>query len=459
MRNVGHASDNWFYLFRRLLVLIIIVVIAANAFPLIAGAAVEAVTFSENDNANDTVGTFQSESAPTDLTLFSNLSPLFSNPGYTFTSWNTQSNGSGATYLDGALYSFAAPLYLYAQWIENSVTFYENSSGSDVTRSVQSGNTSEPLTLISALSPSFSNPGYDFAGWTTGQNGSGTSFGNGATYDFLNGSTALYAQWTPATVAVSFSANGGVVSTSQASYTTGSTPVTLPTPTFPGYSFAGWFSAPTGGSFVGSGGSAFTPTSPTALYAQWKKLPSLTVRFSVNGGRGVVATVSSYSGATVEVPGRTPVRRPGYRFAGWNTSPSGTGTAYHAGEAVTLTSSLVLYAQWRTDSTVVMLGSVEPFAARTAALPSRLVAQVARLAVAVVRGGYSQVIVYGFTTQMGSVARQRATSVARARGVARLLRVALQRRGDRSVNVGAVGEGSVRGLSAVNSRRVEVVAR
>ncbi len=418
------------------------------------------VTFCENSSTSCTVFASETENTPTDLTLFSNLSPVLTFAGYTFADWNTSPDGSGTSYTDGELYSFAsASLTLYAQWTENSVTFYENSSGSDVTRSVQSGNTSEPLTLISALSPSFSDPGYDFAGWTTGQNGSGTSYGNGATYDFVNGSTALYAQWTPATVAVSFSANGGVVSTSQASYTTGSTPVTLPTPTFPGYSFAGWFSAPTGGNFVGSGGSAFTPISPTALYAQWKKLPSLTVRFSVNGGRGVVATVSSYSGATVEVPGRTPVRRPGYRFAGWNTSPSGTGTGYHAGEAVTLTSSLVLYAQWRTDSTVVMLGSVEPFAARTAALPSRLVAQVARLAVAVVRGGYSQVIVYGFTTQMGSVARQRATSVARARGVARLLRVALQRRGDRSVNVGAVGEGSVRGLSAVNSRRVEVVAR
>ena len=425
----------------------------------VAGATGVTITFSENDNVNDSVGTYQVMSAPTDLTLFSNLSPQFSNPGYVFNDWNTDANGSGVSYSNGELYSSSTDLYLYAQWIENSVTFYENSSGNDIVRSVESGNTSEPLTLVSALSPGFSNPGYNFAGWTTGQNGSGTSYGNGATYDFVGGSTSLYAQWTPATVAVNFSANGGVVSTSQASYTTGSTPVTLPTPSFPGYSFAGWFSAPTGGNFVGPAGTAFTPTSPTSLYAQWTKLPSVAVRFNANGGRGAMAPVSNYSGATVTVPDRAPVTRPGYRFAGWNTSPTGAGTTYRAGQALTLTSPMVLYAQWRANTTIVMLGSVEPFPARVAALPGGLVAQVDRLAATVATRGYSRVVIYGFTTEMGSRSRQHATSVARARNVARLLRVALNRRGDRAVSIRAIGEGSVRGLSATNSRRVEVAAQ
>ena len=124
-----------------------------------------------------------------------------------------------------------------------------------------------------------------------------------------------------------------------------------------------------------------------------------------------------------------------------------------------LTSPMVLYAQWRANTTIVMLGSVEPFPARVAALPGQLVAQVDRLAAAVVRRGFSRVVVYGFTTEMGSRSRQHATSTARARNVARLLRVALNRRGDRAVSVRAIGEGSVRGLSAANSRRVEVAAQ
>ena len=444
-----------------LLVLFQTVLVSSSSYGLNARTVSQyfTVQFCLNSSATCSVYATQTENTATDLTQFTNLNVALSYPGYTFVDWNTQPGGNGTTYADGALYAFAADVMLYAQWQENSVTFYENSSGSDVTRSVQLGSTSGPLTLISALSPGFSNPGYDFAGWTTGQNGSGTSYGNGATYDFVNGSTSLYAQWTPATVAVNFSANGGVVSAGQASYTTGSAPVMLPTPTYPGYAFAGWFSAPVGGSFVGSAGTAFTPTSPTSLYAQWTKLPLVAVRFSDNGGRGAVATVSRYSGATVNLPRRTPVTRPGYRFDGWNISPSGTGTAYHAGEAVTLASPMVLYAQWRANSRVVMLGSVEPFPARAATLPGRLVAEVDRLAAAVAKGGYSRVVVYGFTTEMGVAARQHATSVARAQSVVRFLRLALNRRGDRHVSIRAIGEGSVRGLSAANSRRVEVVAQ
>ncbi len=443
----------------QLTILCSVSIVGVSLFAATASAAVQVVTFAENNSPSDTVTTFQSEGAPTDLTLFAHLQTPFVNPGFTFMDWSTAQNGSGTVYADGALYSFSSDIVLYAQWLENSVTFYENDSGSDLTKVVQFGSTASPLDLVASLSPTFSNPGYNFAGWTTGENGTGSSYGNGATYDFLNGSTSLYAQWTPATVGVTFAGNGGTVSSTQASYTTGSTPVSLPTPTYPGYDFTGWFSAPAGGSFVGPAGTAFTPTSPVTLYAQWKKLPPVAVRFSVNGGRGTVAALSSYSGATIAVPARARVTRSGYRFTGWNTSPSGRGTAYRADEQVTLASSMVLYAQWQANSTVTMLGSVEPFPARAAAVPGRLIGQVDKLAAIIVGKGYSHVIVYGFTTEMGTTARQRTTSAARAQSVARLLRVALARRRDRAVNVRAVGEGSVRGLSAANSRRVEIVGQ
>ncbi|WP_179348944.1 choice-of-anchor D domain-containing protein [Winogradskyella pacifica] len=40
----------------------------------------------------------------------------FTNAGFTFNSWNTASDGSGTTYADGASYSFASDITLYAQW-------------------------------------------------------------------------------------------------------------------------------------------------------------------------------------------------------------------------------------------------------------------------------------------------------------------------------------------------------
>ena len=41
------------------------------------------------------------------------------------------------------------------------------------------------------------------------------------------------------------------------------------------------------------------------------------------------------------------LRRDGYRFAGWNTKPDGTGTAVAPGAVLAIGSDdLVLYAQW-----------------------------------------------------------------------------------------------------------------
>jgi hypothetical protein len=54
------------------------------------------------------------------LTLFANLSPTLSNPGYSFSSWNTKTNGSGVRYANGQSFSFASDLTLYAQWAKSA---------------------------------------------------------------------------------------------------------------------------------------------------------------------------------------------------------------------------------------------------------------------------------------------------------------------------------------------------
>ncbi|MGC8510755.1 MAG: InlB B-repeat-containing protein, partial [Acidimicrobiales bacterium] len=107
-------------LINRLVVPIIVILVTSTVLISTAGATGITVTFSENDNVNDIVGTYQVMSSPSDLTLFSNLSPQFSNPGYVFNDWNTKADGSGVSYSNGELCSSATDLYLYAQWIENS---------------------------------------------------------------------------------------------------------------------------------------------------------------------------------------------------------------------------------------------------------------------------------------------------------------------------------------------------
>ena len=168
------------------------------ATPALAGPPViHTVTFSENDSPSDTVDTFQLGTSTATLTPFSSLSPSFSNPGYVFTGWNTSANGTGTSYGDGATYSFSSDLDLYAQWsivLTHTVTFSENDSPSDTVDTFQLGTSTATLTPFSSLSPSFSNPGYVFTGWNTSANGTGTSYGDGATYSFSS-DLHLFAQW------------------------------------------------------------------------------------------------------------------------------------------------------------------------------------------------------------------------------------------------------------------------
>ena len=65
----------------------------------------------------------------------------FTRTGYSFSGWNTAANGSGTAYADGATYSFAADVTLYAQWTalpNHTVTF--NANGGTGSMSNQTAN-------------------------------------------------------------------------------------------------------------------------------------------------------------------------------------------------------------------------------------------------------------------------------------------------------------------------------
>lgn len=82
-----------------------------------------------------------------------------------------------------------------------TVTFNANSG---------SGNMSSQVSSVSSAlsSNTFTRSGYSFTGWNTAANGSGTSYADGATYNFQSNQT-LYAQWT----AVSSGSSGSNTST------------------------------------------------------------------------------------------------------------------------------------------------------------------------------------------------------------------------------------------------------
>ena len=327
---------------------ILSLLIVTQMFPSIASASVEVVTFAENANLNDSITATEGASQLTSLTSFINLVPAFSNPGYSFDGWTTNQDGSGTYYADGAPYNFVlGNMVLWAQWIPNHVTFIENASASDATSAEQVSSIPTALTLFSDISPSFAKVGYNFIGWSTSPGGAGTSYLNGATYDFTLGSTTLYAQWDPATYTVGFDPEGGNVSATSASFTTGAAPLTLPVPTQSGFTFNGWFTAPQGGSLVGTGGAPFTPTASTTLYAQWITIPIFNVTFSANGGSGTVDAITGLSGSLVSLPSPGSMSRPGYEFIGWNSAADGSGTSISPSGTLSLSGPLTLFAQWR----------------------------------------------------------------------------------------------------------------
>jgi uncharacterized repeat protein (TIGR02543 family) len=522
------------------------------ALPTFAFANVDhAVTFYENDSGSDPVVTSQTSLVSASLTQFASLSPSFSDLGFTFAGWNTSAGGGGTSYTDGATYSFASDISLYAQWTApfRAVTFAENDSPTDSVAAEQTGNTSMSLTAFAGLTPSFSNPNHTFTGWNTSAGGGGTSYTDGATYSFVI-YVILYAQWTVSAGLLTFSPNGGSGMTSPISGSAGSS-ITLPgagsltyanntfnswntsangggtsysagasfvlnsaptlyaqwtangaTPppststivitlnggsgagslspislssgssvllpsiegiTRPGYTFSGWYSAPSGGTFLGLAGASFVPTSSVVIYAQWTANPTVTLRFSSNHGAGSIAAVTGLEGITVTLPIASKFTYPGYSFAGWNTSTDASGTSFSNGAKFTLSSTMTLYAQWSANKLgkgqSLLIGAIGPFANGSTALNGALKIQIRRIALAMKSKRYDSASLYGYATGSGSPTLNMTISAKRAISVAFYLREQLAAIHAKSVTMRSAGEGAIKGSTIAMFRRVEIFVK
>lgn len=95
------------------------------------------VTFNSNDGSSQS--NYQAVSSGVSTALSSNS---FSRTGYTFSGWNTATNGSGTSYADGANISTSASVTLYAQWSFNS----SGSGGSGSSGRSTGGSEETPVT-------------------------------------------------------------------------------------------------------------------------------------------------------------------------------------------------------------------------------------------------------------------------------------------------------------------------
>ena len=121
---------------------------------------------------------------------------------------------------------------------------------------------------------------------------------------------------------------------------------TLATTTRTGYTFAGWFTAASGGTEIKSTTKVVT-TVNQALYAHWTA-NAYTVTFDENGGNTPSKTSMSvtYDSTYGDLAS---VERIGYSFNGWFTAENG-GTEIKSTTKVTAVSDHTLYARWTINS-------------------------------------------------------------------------------------------------------------
>ena len=270
--------------------------------------------------------------------------------GCTFAGWSTDSSAAVPTYVAGAVFSISASLTLYAVWnpcATYTVTYNANGGSgapTDPNSPYVPGSTVTVLSGSSLVAPS----GCTFGGWTSA---GATTYQPGA-YFTINSNVTLYAIWNDCvTYTVLYDANGGSgAPTDQAGpYVPGATVTVLSNlgMTAPnGCSFSGWSTDANAQVGTLAGGSTFTISGNTTLFAIWHPCVTYTVHYNLNGGTGTTPTDNNtYTpGSQVTAKSSSGITPPaGCTFAGWSIDGS---TVIGGNTLFTLNGNVTLYAVW-----------------------------------------------------------------------------------------------------------------
>lgn len=306
-------------------------------------AKTSALTFNVNGGsgtmATGKVATYDAD-MPTGITLPTRT-------GYTFTGFYDATSGGTKYYnADGTSArtwnkNTTSGTTLYAQW---TVTQYNLTLklGSHVTKIYHKVNGAANWTAITSettLSVNYGSTWYAYAETSAGYTAYYPDSDN--PYSSTKGASAESITFNAAanTYTVTFNANGGITSTASKSVTYDSTYGELPSSTRTGYSFAGWYTATTGGTQV-TASTTVAITAAQTLYARWAS-NTVYIDFNLNGG-GTRSAQTTYRGTAAEVTAPTPTRSH-YVFAGWKITGFASGAVWgkNNAPATPITSSTV----------------------------------------------------------------------------------------------------------------------
>jgi uncharacterized repeat protein (TIGR02543 family) len=193
---------------------------------------------------------------------------------------------------------------------------------------------------------------YRFIGWNTRDDGSGTTYVEGASFNMPAENVILYAQWISSLYEIAYNANGGAGGPDGADVNDGTSyTVDSIQPVRPGYTFDGWKLAdgtPTTSTYkAGTATQTFTISGNEVLVAQWT-IKTITVTYDLNAGTGTTPTAGSGNyNSNITLASSSGVTRSNFEFVGWSTTPDGTGTTYVDGSTFKLPAeNVILYAKW-----------------------------------------------------------------------------------------------------------------
>ena len=277
--------------------------------------------------------------------------------GYTFGGWYREAGCTNAFDFNTAI---NANITLYAKWTANTYIVTLNASGG-------TGGTGSVTATYNAAMPTIATlptrNGYDFAGYFDAKS-------DGTQYYTANGSSAknwdktaaatLYAQWTAKDITINWDANGGSVTPTSSTYTYDGDAITLPTPSYAGHRFLGWFTAADGGTQITDVGTTNKPYTTVTYYAHWEvSIVEHTVTFAVGTGSTEYGTLTAATNSENITSGSNVVEgtsvtftanpKPGYVVEGWYTDAACTSGGHDAGSAkytTTVNDALYVYVKF-----------------------------------------------------------------------------------------------------------------
>lgn len=243
---------------------------------------------------------------------------------YTFAGWFTAT--SGGTQISSTT-TVTGNVTYYAHWTATKRSYTATFNGNGGSTPSPSSITKEYNTALGTL-PTCSRTGYTFLGWYTASSG-GTKI---STTTVVTKDITYYAQWSINSYTLTFNPNGGTVTPTSKDLEYNSAYGTLPTPTRASdaqytYTFAGWYTAATGGTQVTA--TTKMAAKDTTVYAHWtSNTRSYTVSYQTTYGTlnrtSQSVAYNSKGSCTLTMPDNTAEFT--YTFVGWYTAANGGGT-------------------------------------------------------------------------------------------------------------------------------------